>query len=96
MIVQRLELLENSRLELCRIQKKNVCTEDNITGWTIGESSFDSRLGKIVIFFPKASGPVVECTEFLIQRLPLTVYQGIQRSQREAGYSPVSSAEVHQ
>jgi hypothetical protein len=30
---------------LCKIEK-NICTEDSITGWTTGESSFDSRLGK--------------------------------------------------
>ena len=45
--------------------------------------------GKEIIFFFKASGPV------LIQWVTLTVEQGLRRSQREAGYSPVSSAEVH-
>ena len=45
--------------------------------------------GKEIIFFFKASGAV------LIQWVPLTVEQGLKRSQREAGYSPVSNADVH-
>jgi hypothetical protein len=45
--------------------------------------------GKEIIFFSKASGPV------LIQWVSLTVDQGLERSQREAGYLLVSSAEVH-
>jgi hypothetical protein len=45
--------------------------------------------GKEIIFFSKASGPV------LIQWVPLTVGQGQKRSQREAGYSPVSTVELH-
>jgi hypothetical protein len=45
--------------------------------------------GKEIIFFSKESGPV------LIQWVPLTVEQGLKRSQPEAGYSPVSNAEVH-
>jgi len=46
--------------------------------------------GKGIIFFSKVSGPILR------QWVPLTVDQGLKRSQREAGYSSLCIAEVHQ
>jgi hypothetical protein len=83
---------------IIRLHRDDISTNHGVkllaTGWKIGWSGFDFRLGLWIFLFDNVFRPALGPTQPPIQWVPRGLSLGVKRPGREADYSPPSSAEV--